>query len=295
MVIKKHMMIKGKKSIELIERCAEIWEAAVRATHHFVKESDIVFYRPYVRQNCDNLPLLLHHEGDEVVAFLGLDSTYIDMLFVHPDYRGKGIGRKLVQRAVDEYHAETLTVNEQNEQALGFYLKLGFEVQSRSALDGFGFPYPLLHMRLKNPRQRLVKVMGDKKAYLSLLLLADPSEEMVDRYLPDGEMFILERDGQVIGEAVVDAAGEIKNLAVAPDYQRQYFGRYILAALAEHYKDRFDYLWVGTSDYGTVYYEQYGFECDHVVKNFFTDNYPEPIIEDGRQCVDMVYLKRKIR
>ena len=55
------MMIKGKKSIELIERCAEIWEAAVRATHHFVKESDIVFYRPYVRQNCDNLPLSLIH------------------------------------------------------------------------------------------------------------------------------------------------------------------------------------------------------------------------------------------
>ena len=51
------MMIKGKKSIELIERCAEIWEAAVRATHHFVKESDIVFYRPYVPVSYTHLTL----------------------------------------------------------------------------------------------------------------------------------------------------------------------------------------------------------------------------------------------
>ena len=288
------MMKQTKKSAALVESCVEIWEASVRATHHFLKEGAIEFYRPFVRENCRTLPLLLHYEGDEVVAFLGLDETSIEMLFVHPGYRGMGIGRDLVEWAVDEYHAETVTVNEQNEQAVGFYLKQGFEVAGRSAVDGFGDPYPLLHLRLKNPRQRLVKVTGDKKRYLSLLLDADPCEEMIDRYLPASEMFVLERDGEVIGEAVVDARGEIKNLAVAPAYQGQGYGTYILSSLANLYKGRFDCLWVGTADQGVAYYERCGFERDHVVKNFFTDNYPEPIIDNGQPCVDMIYLKRQI-
>ena len=288
-------MTEGRKNTALVERCVEIWEAAVRATHHFVQESDIVFYRPLVKENCEKLPLLLHYEGDEVVAFLGLENTYIEMLFVHPDYRGMGIGRDLIEWAIDEYHAETVTVNEQNEQAVGFYRKMGFEVESRSAVDGFGMPYPLLHLRLKNPRQRLVKVTGNKKEYLSLLLLADPSEEMVDRYLEASEMFVLEREGEVIGEVVVDAEGEIKNLAVAPEYQRQRYGMYILSSLASVYKDRFEYLWVGTSIQGVAYYERCGFEQDHVIKNFFTDNYPEPIFDNGQQCVDMIYLKLKMQ
>lgn len=288
------MMKQAKKSNALVERCVEIWEASVRATHHFLKAGAIDFYRPFVRENCRALPLLLHYEGNEVVAFLGLDDTSIEMLFVHPDYRGMGIGRDLVEWAVDEYHAETVTVNEQNEQAVGFYLRLGFEVASRSAVDGFGDPYPLLHLRLKNPRLRLVKVTGDKKRYLPLLLDADPSEEMIDRYLSASEMFVLERDGEVIGEAVVDARGEIKNLAVAPACQGQGYGTYILSSLAKLYRGHFDCLWVGTADQGVAYYERCGFERDHVVKNFFTDNYPEPIIDNGQPCVDMIYLKRQI-
>jgi putative acetyltransferase len=70
------------------------------------------------------------------------------MLFVHPAWRGQGIGRRLLHYAVDSWNATMLDVNEQNPQALGFYLKLGFVVEGRSELDGTGQPYPLLHMRL---------------------------------------------------------------------------------------------------------------------------------------------------
>lgn len=62
----------------------------MRATHDFLVEGDIEFYRPFVRENCEKLPLLLHYEGDEIVAFLGYDMTSIEMLFVDPDYLGKG-------------------------------------------------------------------------------------------------------------------------------------------------------------------------------------------------------------
>ena len=148
---------------------------------------------------------------------------------------------------------------------------------------------------MKNPPQRMVKVTGDKKAYLHLLLDADPCEAMVDRYLEEGDMFILERDGKVIGEAVIDGKGEIKNLAVLPEYQGKLYGMYILSFLAGYYKNRFSCLWVGTSEGGVGYYERYGFVQDHVVKNFFTDNYPEPIIDNGKPCVDMTYLRLEIR
>lgn len=181
-------MKEKRNRAEIVERCVELWEASVRATHDFLVEEDIEFYRPFVRENCEKLPLLFHYEGDEIVAFLGYDMTSIEMLFVDPDYRGKGIGRDLIEWAIEDVHAETVAVNEQNGQAVSFYARMGFEVERRTETDGCGKPYPILYLRLKNPPQRMVKVTGDKKAYLHLLLDADPCEAMVDRYLEESDM-----------------------------------------------------------------------------------------------------------
>lgn len=120
MVIKEYTVKEKRNRAEIVERCVELWEASVRATHDFLVEEDIEFYRPFVRENCEKLPLLLHYEGDEIVAFLGYDMTSIEMLFVDPDYRGKGIGRDLIEWAIEDVHAETVAVNEQNGQAVGF-------------------------------------------------------------------------------------------------------------------------------------------------------------------------------
>jgi putative acetyltransferase len=86
-----------------------------------------------------------------VAGFVGVAYGKIEMLFIDPLWRGQGIGRSLLLYAVNTLKATDLDCNEQNEQALGFYLHLGFEVVGRSETDGMGKPYPLLHMRCKPP------------------------------------------------------------------------------------------------------------------------------------------------
>lgn len=138
--------------------------------------------------------------------------------------------------------------------------------------------------------------LPEKREFRELLLLADPSETMVERYLDTGDMFVW-RDaaGEVIGEAVVDGFGEVKNLAVVPHRQGQGWGRRILDDLCAHYKGLFPALTVGTSDGGVAFYERCGFCYSHTLCGFFTDNYPVPVIdENGTLCTDMTVLMRRL-
>ena len=141
------------------------------------------------------------------------------------------------------------------------------------------------------------KVTGDKKAYIDLLLLADEQEDMIDRYLERGEMFVLEDDG-VKAECVVTREGEgvyeIKNIAVTPGCQRKGYGKALIEHCFSHYPDCKEML-VGTGDVPSTlgFYKSCGFAESHRIENFFTDNYDHPIFEDGVQLVDMVYLKRE--
>lgn len=128
-----------------------IWEASVRATHVFLQETDIVWLRPRIRND-----YLIHVElrvfRDEhhtILGFVGVADAKIEMLFITPQARGKGIGRQLLQYAIHHLKAVELDVNEQNPEAVGFYQHHGFEIVGRSPLDGQGQPFPLLHMRLK--------------------------------------------------------------------------------------------------------------------------------------------------
>ena len=140
------------------EELAEVWEASVRATHDFLSEADIrelrsllpVRYLPAVELRC-------LRDAGRIVAFIGLNGSHIAMLFVRPEYRGRGCGRKLVEWAVARQGADSVDVNEQNPQAVGFYLRMGFAVVGRSETDDADRPFPILHLRLdKNEKVSLL-------------------------------------------------------------------------------------------------------------------------------------------
>lgn len=141
------------------------------------------------------------------------------------------------------------------------------------------------------------KVTAGKRAYLRLLLLADEQEDMIDRYLDRGDMYLLDDHG-VKAECVVTKEGdgvyELKNIAVEPEFQRRGYGKRLIEAVLAQYADC-GVLYVGTGDCpsGLSFYERCGFTQSHRVKGFFTENYDHPMFEDGVQLVDMVYLKRE--
>lgn len=126
-----------------------VWEASVRSTHHFLTEEDIQFYKPLVRNRyfpAVALYIIRNLEG-KAAAFMGLDDELIEMLFVHPDEQGKGYGKHLIQYALHEKHIYKVDVNEQNEQACGFYLHMGFRPVGRDETDPDGRPFPILHLQ----------------------------------------------------------------------------------------------------------------------------------------------------
>jgi putative acetyltransferase len=127
---------------------AELWEASVRATHHFVTEADIRFFKPLVRDNYLAAVTLrcARDVSGAVLGFVGVAAGKIEMLFVAPACFGRGIGSALLACAVETLGATCVDVNEQNADALAFYKRRGFTVVGRSPRDGQGKPYPLLHM-----------------------------------------------------------------------------------------------------------------------------------------------------
>lgn len=139
----------------------------------------------------------------------------------------------------------------------------------------------------------------NKKRFLPLLLLADEQEDMIDRYLERGTMYVLE-DGGVKAECVVTDEGgvilELKNLAVEPESQRKGYGKALIDFLVCKYKGRYSVLQVGTGDSPLTipFYEKCGFVRSHKIENFFTDNYDHPISECGVQLTDMIYLQKYI-
>ncbi len=146
---------------------------------------------------------------------------------------------------------------------------------------------------------KIIEVTENKKEHLALLLLADEQEDMIDRYLDRGTMYVLEDDG-IKAECVVTDQGngilEIKNIATDPAHQRKGYGKALINFVAGQYAGAYSILQVGTGDSPLTipFYETCGFVRSHTIPNFFTDNYDHPIIEDGVQLVDMIYLRKKL-
>lgn len=143
------------------------------------------------------------------------------------------------------------------------------------------------------------EIKEDKKIYIELLLLADEEERMIDEYLERGQMFVLDDEG-IKAECVVTQEGdnviEIKNIAVYPKYQKKGYGKKLIEFIETKYKNDFDIIRVGTGDSKLTipFYENCGFKRSYCIKDFFVNNYENPIYEDGIRLKDMVYLEKNL-
>lgn len=146
---------------------------------------------------------------------------------------------------------------------------------------------------------KIIEVKENKKQYLDLLLLADEQEDMVDRYLDSGKMYVLDDNGVKCECVITDEKNdilEIKNIATVPEYQGKGYARALIEFIVNNYREQYAILQVGTGDSPLTipFYEKCGFVRSHIISNFFTDNYDHPIYESGIQLVDMVYLQRHL-
>lgn len=124
-----------------------VWESSVKATHDFLSEEDFLFYKNLMPTFFEHVVLKVLKENNTILGFIGTDKENLEMLFVKANERGKGIGKQLLLYAF-ENGITKVDVNAQNQQAVDFYLHFGFKTKKVSKVDGFGKPYPILHMEL---------------------------------------------------------------------------------------------------------------------------------------------------
>lgn len=141
---------------EDFDAITELWEASVRATHHFLKPADILYFKPRIRNEYLYAVQVFcsKNAAGTIGGFLGISEDKIEMLFIDPSIRGKGIGKALLHYALHTLGTTKVDVNEQNEQAVGFYRHMGFKVANRTEKDGAGKPYPLLCMEWSHPTEK---------------------------------------------------------------------------------------------------------------------------------------------
>ena len=136
------------------DKLLEIWESSVKATHDFLTDDDVQFFKKLIVENkyFNHVKLYcIRNSENNILGFSGISGNKLEMLFLDPAVRGQGFGKMLLKHAIEIHHINSVDVNEQNRDTVKFYEHFGFKSISRSALDGTGKPFPILHMALLNP------------------------------------------------------------------------------------------------------------------------------------------------
>lgn len=233
----------------------------------------------------------------------GSDKQYIDLaeFYVTEPYRRNGIGKILFEKICLEAKrlgAKKLYISAHSaKESIAAYTKYGCvlaEEPDEEHMNKEPFDLQLEYDLLPH-----IYKVTDKTIYMDLLLLADEQKEMIERYLYNGTMFVLDDCG-IKGEIVVSDIGngvlEIKNLAVLPEFQSKGYGRKLIEYVCKTYKNEFSEILVGTGDSPLTvpFYEKCGFIKSHKIKDYFTDNYDHPIYENGVLLKDLQYLKKNL-
>ena len=144
------------------------------------------------------------------------------------------------------------------------------------------------------------KEIDNKEQYLDLLLEADPSKEMVNKYLSDGELFVLTYNDEPVCIAVTikkdSDTVELKNIVTKENYRENGYAKKMIKYLVDNYKTRYKKMIVGTTQNNIPFYVKQGFDkYEKTIKNFFTDNYDEEIKDGGLICTDLIYYSKNLK
>lgn len=283
------------------EQMILVWEKSVRATHHFVTSSEVERLKEAVKEiDFKSFSVYCLISEDKVLGFLGVEDNVIVSLFLDPDYIGQKLGTKLMYYALNTLKANKVNVNEENSNAIEFYTKFGFKIYERIKKDSQG--YAALNMVFK-PELIIKTINKINQIPYDLLLLSDDTKEAINKNLDNGELFVAEINGKIIAAFILKVIEkeiiEIKNIAVLETMQGKGIGTILLHYIISNSIQRdFKSLIVGTCDLcdkEIEFYKKSGFEITGIRKNFFIDNYQEPIYENGKQIKNMIILSMDLR
>ena len=145
---------------------------------------------------------------------------------------------------------------------------------------------------------QIKEITTNKADYMDILLIGDEEEKMINKYIEQSTIFALYETNVLTSVCAVitidNETIEIKNLATYPEYQNRGYASSLINFICNKYKTDFKYLILGTGENNKTlkFYKKQGFQETYRVQNFFIDNYEHPIFEDGKQLVDMIYLKK---
>ena len=141
----------NERTSTLIDELLEVWENSVKATHLFLSNEEVENIKKYVPQAISTVShlVIIENESCGPIAFMGIEGTKLEMLFIKNSERGKGLGKQLLNYGIENYNVNELAVNEQNPNAKDFYEYMGFKTYKRTELDEQGNSYPILYMKLE--------------------------------------------------------------------------------------------------------------------------------------------------
>jgi len=125
----------------------EIWSKSVKQTHDFLQIEDFKTIKKELPTYFPHLDVQIWLDQEKNVGFSGVDGNKLEMLFLDPQYIGKGYGKQIVMTLIEEKGIQFVDVNEQNKSAKAFYQAMGFEEYERSEVDDAGRAYPILHLK----------------------------------------------------------------------------------------------------------------------------------------------------
>jgi RimJ/RimL family protein N-acetyltransferase len=234
--------------------------------------------------------------GDIGLHFIDKENKQVEIgCTLNKDYHGKGYATEAISKVLDylfntlHKHRIIASIDPQNKDSIRLFKRLNFHLVNKRPDDVI---YEILEIKIE-------KIIENKKRFLDLLLLADEQENMIDKYLPDGDLFAL-YDGDLKSVCVVlpidSNTCELKNIATREKYQGKGYGRTLIKFIADYYKNNYKKMLVGTGETPAIlsFYESCGFVKSHRIKNFFTDHYDHSMFDGDIQLVDMIYLKKDL-